>query len=147
LIRDCIGDAFGPLLIGEDPLDVGRLWQKLYHTPSIRWVGRAGVVQMALSAVDVALWDLKAKAAEMPLWRLLGGDGGIRLEAYNTDGGWLNWSRQQLIGCARAAIDEGFRGIKLKIGSPNPLDDVDRVAAVREAIGPNVKLMVDANGR
>ena len=147
LIRDCIGDAFGPLLIGEDPLDVGRLWQKLYHTPSIRWVGRAGVVQMALSAVDVALWDLKAKAAEMPLWKLLGGDGRKRLEAYNTDGGWLNWSRQQLIECARAALDEGFRGIKLKIGIPNPLDDVDRVAAVREAIGPNVKLMVDANGR
>ncbi len=147
LIRDCIGEAFAPLLVGEDPRDPGRLWLKLYHTPSIRWVGRAGMTQMALSAIEIALWDLKAKAAEMPLWKLLGGDGSKPLEAYNTDGGWLNWSRQQLIDSARASIDEGFRGIKLKIGSPNPSDDIDRVAAVREAIGPVVKLMVDANGR
>jgi len=147
LIRDCMAHAFAPLLLGEDPGDGGRLWQKLYHEPSIRWVGRTGIVQMALSALDVALWDLRAKAAGAPLWRLLGGNGRKRLEAYNTDGGWLNWTRQQLVDCARAAVEEGFRGIKLKVGSPDPLDDLDRIAAVREAIGPRVKLMIDANGR
>jgi len=147
LIRDCISGTFAPLLVGEDPRDVGRLWRKLYHAPSIRWVGRAGITQMALSAIEIALWDLKAKAADMPLWKLLGGDGGKRLEAYNTDGGWLNWSRRRLIDCARASVDEGFRGVKLKIGSDHPRDDLDRVAAVREAVGPSVKLMVDANGR
>jgi len=147
LIRDCIGEAFAPLLIDEDPCQVGRIWQKLYHSPSIRWVGRAGIVQMALSAVDVALWDIKAKVAGMPLWKYLGGDGQKRLEAYNTDGGWLNWTRAQLIDCARAAVDEGFRGVKLKVGSADPLDDVARIAAVRAAIDRRVRLMVDANGR
>lgn len=102
LIRDCIGEAFAPLLVGEEPCQVGRIWQKLYHAPSIRWVGLSGIVQMALSAIDVALWDIKAKAAEMPLWKYLGGDGQKRLEAYNTDGGWLNWTRKQLVDCARA---------------------------------------------
>jgi L-alanine-DL-glutamate epimerase-like enolase superfamily enzyme len=102
---------------------------------------------MALSAIDVALWDIKAKATEMPLWQFLGGDGRKRLEAYNTDGGWLNWTRQQLVDCARAAVAEGFRGIKLKVGSSDPLVDVQRIAAVREAIDPGVKLMVDGNGR
>jgi L-alanine-DL-glutamate epimerase-like enolase superfamily enzyme len=147
LIRDCIAEAFAPLLVGEDPSEVGRIWQKLYHSPSIRWVGRAGIVQMALSAIDVALWDIKTKAAEMPLWKYLGGDGRKRLLAYNTDGGWLNWTRKQLVECARAAVGEGFHGIKLKVGSPDPADDLARIAAVREAIDQPVRLMIDANGR
>jgi L-alanine-DL-glutamate epimerase-like enolase superfamily enzyme len=146
-IVQVIAEAFAPLLIGEDPREVRRLWQKLYHEPSIRWVGRAGITQMALAALDVALWDLKAKDAGLPLWKLLGGGEGKRLEAYNTDGGWLNWSRRQLVDCARAMVDEGFPGIKLKVGSPDPGDDLDRVAAVREAVGPRVHVMVDANGR
>lgn len=146
LIRDAIGQAFGPLLEGEDPLEVRALWQKLYSHPPIRWVGRAGIVQMALSAVDIALWDLKAKAAGVPLWKLLGGCGSKRLEAYNTDGGWLNWAKQQLVDSAKETVAEGFRGLKLKIGSPDPSDDLRRIEAVREAIGPGAKLMVDANG-
>ena len=147
LIRDCIRHAFGPLLTGEDPRDVRRLWEKLYHEPSIRWVGRAGITQMALSAIDVALWDLKAKAAEMPLWKLLGGDENKRLEAYNTDGGWINWTVQQLVESAQAEVKEGFRGLKLKVGHPDFFTDLERIEAVRKVIPPGVKLSVDANGR
>lgn len=146
-IKSLIGEAYGPLLIGEDPQCVRALWQKLFHAPGIRWVGRAGIAQMALAAVDVALWDLKAKDAGLPLWKLLGGAQTKRLAAYNTDGGWLNWSREQLVECARAMVAEGFAGLKIKIGSPDPHDDLDRLAAVREAVGPRILVMVDANGR
>ncbi len=147
LIRDCIRHAYAPLLTGEDPHNVAQLWEKLYHHPSIRWVGRAGITQMALSAVDIALWDIKAKAAGMPLWKLLGGNEHKKLEAYNTDGGWINWSVDQLVECAKASVDEGFRGLKLKVGSLDPNDDLRRIKAVRDVIQPHVKLSVDANGR
>ncbi|MCC6127306.1 MAG: mandelate racemase/muconate lactonizing enzyme family protein [Pirellulales bacterium] len=147
LIRDCIVHAFGPALVGEDPREVGYLWEKLFRIPSILWVGRMGITQLALSAIDVALWDLKAKAAGVPLWKLLGGGESRRIEAYNTDGGWLNWSKTQLVDDAKRLVSEGFRGIKIKIGSPDPLDDLERIAAVRKAIGPRVQFMVDANGR
>jgi len=145
LIRDCIGESLGPLLVGEDPISVRALWHRLYSTSGVHWVGRAGVTQMALSAVDIALWDIKAKAADMPLWRLLGGSESARVEAYNTDGGWLNWSKQELVDCARAMVADGFRGVKIKIGKPDSHEDLDRIEAVRNAIGPRVNLMVDAN--
>ncbi len=145
LIRDCIGQAFGPMLMGRDPLGARGLWNELASSPAVRWVGRAGVTQMALAAIDIALWDIKAKAAELPLWKLLGGTPGALL-AYNTDGGWLNWSKKQLIEGAKKTLDDGFRGVKLKIGSPDPHDDLDRIQAVRDCIGPRVNLMVDANG-
>jgi L-alanine-DL-glutamate epimerase-like enolase superfamily enzyme len=145
LIRDCIGEVYWPLLTGEDPLEVRALWEKMSSCPGVRWAGRAGITQMALSAVDVALWDIKAKAAGVPLWKLLGGNAAKRIEAYNTDGGWLNWSREQLVDCAAAMVDAGFRGVKIKIGGPDPEDDLQRIEAVRDAIGPRVKLMVDAN--
>jgi L-alanine-DL-glutamate epimerase-like enolase superfamily enzyme len=147
LISDCIEHAFAPALMGEDPQEVVHLWKKLYQIPSIRWVGRSGITQLALSAIDVALWDLKAKEAKMPLWKLLGGGQSCRIVAYNTDGGWLNWTKSQLVDDARRIVGEGFRGVKIKIGSPDPLDDLDRIEAVRKAIGPRVQFMVDANGR
>ena len=146
LIRRCIADAYGELLLGEDPLETQHLWSKLYHAPGIRWVGRAGITQMALSAIDIALWDIKAKAAQQPLWKLLGGNDGKRIEAYNSDGGWLNLSKQQLVDAAHATAAQGFRGLKLKIGSPHPADDVERVGAVRAGVDRQMKVMVDADG-
>lgn len=148
LITACISEGYAPLLIGEDPLEVRHLWHKLYHHSPILWVGRAGITHLALSAVDTALWDLKAKAAGMPLWKLLGGNAGKRVEAYNTDGGWLNWTKEELVDDARRLVEgEGYRGVKVKVGSPDPYDDLERVEAVRRVIGPRVKLMVDVNGR
>lgn len=71
-----------------------------------------------------------------------------QIQAYNTDGGWLNWTQEQLVAdCRRLTEQEGYQGVKIKVGSPNPNHDLHRVAAVREAIGPDVSLMVDANGR
>ena len=73
LITACIGNCYAPLLLGEDASEGRRLWQKLARAPALQWVGRAGITQLALAAVDVALWDLRAKAAGVPLWHLLGG--------------------------------------------------------------------------
>src|SRR5690606_32605579 len=91
LIADCIEHSYGPLLLGADPLEVQHLWQKLHRHSPVMWVGRGGITHLALGAVDIALWDLKAKAADMPLWKLLGGSAEKRVQGYNTDGGWLNW--------------------------------------------------------
>src|SRR4051794_499582 len=118
LITDCIVHSFRPLLLGKDPREVRALWERLYRHSPIYWVGRAGITHLALGAIDLALWDLKAKAAEQPLWKLLGGSAAKKVEAYNTDGGWLNWPLDVLIAdCRRMVQDEGFRAVKIKIGS------------------------------
>jgi L-alanine-DL-glutamate epimerase-like enolase superfamily enzyme len=148
LITACIGTCYAPLLIGEDALDGRRLWLKLSREPALQWVGRAGITQLALAAVDVALWDIRAKAADMPLWKLLGGAAREKVEAYNTDIGWLSLSTEQIIDGARRAIDiEGFRRIKVKVGHADPVTDVRRLEAVRRAIGPDVTIAVDGNGK
>lgn len=147
LISNCISETYAPLLIGEVAHDVQKLWAKLCYFPPAQWVGRSGITRLALSAVDIALWDLKAKAARLPLWRFLGGDSSKKVEAYNTDGGWLNWTLKELVSDAKRLTEEGYKGVKIKIGSSDPNLDLERVAAVREVIGPRVKLMVDANGK
>src|SRR5581483_3536402 len=148
LITSCIAETYAPLLIGEDPRETLYLWQKLGRFPPVQWVGRSGITHLALSAVDIALWDIKAKAAGVPLWKLLGGSQQKRVMAYNTDGGWLNWPLDKLIDDARCSVEErGFQGIKIKVGSPDPNDDLKRLDAVRRTIGPHIQLMVDANGR
>ena len=148
LIVSCIQDTYAPLLLGENAHAVQHLWDKLSRFPPAQWVGRAGITQLALSAVDVALWDLKAKAAGVPLWQLLGGSSAKDLAAYNTDGGWLNWPLDTLVDDTRRLVEEeGFPGVKIKVGSRPISRDLERVEAVRRAIGPEVTLMVDANGR
>ena len=148
LITTCIATCYAPLLVGEDSSDITRLWRRLNRHPPLQWVGRSGITQLALAAVDVALWDLKAKRAEMPLWRLLGGATCAELMAYNTDIGWLSIPDDKLVAGARTAIEEdGFRGIKVKVGHDDPRRDLDRLEAVRKAIGPGTMLAVDGNGR
>ena len=148
LVVSCIAKGYAPLLIGEDALDGYRLWQKLAHFPAIRWVGRAGIAHLALAAIDIALWDLRAKAARMPLWKLLGGASKEKLEAYNTDIGWLSIAKEDLVAKSKRAIEfDGFRRLKLKVGHDDPLDDIERIEAVRSAVGPRVTIAIDANGR
>jgi L-alanine-DL-glutamate epimerase-like enolase superfamily enzyme len=147
LITDCIKNTYGPLLEGEEGDDTQRLWRKLCYFPPSRWVGRAGITHLALAAVDIALWDLKAKAAGVPLWKLLGGLRPDGIDAYMTDGTWLNLSKQQIVDNARRSIQEkGFIGVKMWVGKPDPYEDLERIEAVRQAIGPKAKLMVDCNG-
>ncbi len=148
LIVDCILNSYGVHLIGQDPNEVRALWEKLHKQSEIYWVGRAGITHLALGAIDIALWDLKAKSAGLPLWKLLGGSASKRIQAYNTDGGWLNWSLETVVAdCKRLVEEEGYRAVKLKVGGPNPQDDLRRVEVVRQALGPEIRIMTDANGR
>lgn len=148
LITACIGNCYAPLLIGESAGERRRLWQKLARAPALQWVGRAGITQLALAAVDVALWDLNAKAAGVPLWHLLGGPTRPKLDAYNTDVGWLSIPDAALVtACRRAVEHDGFRRIKIKVGNDDVGVDLERLEAVRTAIGPNVTLAIDGNGK
>lgn len=148
LITDCIEGTFADLVVGRDVLAAEAINEDLQRHPPALWVGRGGIVTLAIAALDMALWDLKARILGQPLWKLLGGDDGKRLEAYNTDGGWLNWSEEELVADSRRLTEEaGFRGIKIKLGKESAVEDLRRVELVRKAIGPDVKLMVDANGR
>jgi L-alanine-DL-glutamate epimerase-like enolase superfamily enzyme len=131
-----------PLLMGEDAVATERVWEKLWW--GLHWVGRGGIFSLAQSAVDIALWDLKAHAAQTPLATLLGGFRD-RVPTYNTDGGWLNHSTEELVSEASEKVEQGFGGIKVKVGKESLREDVERVSAVREEIGPDVPLMVDAN--
>jgi L-alanine-DL-glutamate epimerase-like enolase superfamily enzyme len=147
LITDAVEHTYGPLLMGETVGDIERLWHKLHGFPPALWVGRAGILKLAQAAIDVALWDLKAKQAGVPLWRLLGGTRPEGIEAYNTNCGWLSIPLDDLVdGCRRLVEEEGWRGLKIKVGSADPRCDIERVRAVRKTVGGAVRLMVDANG-
>lgn len=143
LLCGAIDKYLAPMLIGRDAAAIGDLWGQLYWSP-LHWVGRAGVTHMALGMVDVALWDLAAQRAQLPLWRMLGG-AHRELETYNTDGGWLNLSPDELIADTCAMAEAGWRRVKVKVGSGDLAADLDRVRRVREVLPGSVKLMVDAN--
>jgi L-alanine-DL-glutamate epimerase-like enolase superfamily enzyme len=130
-----------PLLLDEDPRQVERLWDKMYRGD--RGVRRVGIAGMALSALDIGLWDLAAKAAGLPLYRLWGGFND-RIPAYGS-GGWGRYTEKDLIEEAERYAAMGCRYYKMKIHHPDPLANRARVAAVRKALGPGVRMMVDAN--
>lgn len=131
-----------PMLIGEDPSDIGRLWAKLCWAGAS--VGRSGLAVQAIAAFDVALYDLKARRAGLPLAKLLGAYRDS-VACYNTSGGFLHTPLEQLLVNAQASIERGIGGIKLKVGQPDRALDLKRVAAVRQQLSEGVALMVDAN--
>ncbi len=130
------------VLIGEDPSDIGKLWVKLCWAGAS--VGRSGLATQAIAAFDVALWDLKAKRASLPLSKLLGSYRDS-VRTYNTSGGFLHTPIEQVLENSAAALESGIGGIKLKVGQPDWRTDVARVTAVREYLDDDVPLMVDAN--
>ncbi len=131
-----------PVLIGEDPSDIGKLWDKLCWAGAS--VGRSGMATQAIGAFDVALWDLKAKRANLSLAKLLGAYRDS-VRCYNTSGGFLHTPIDQLMVNASASIACGIGGIKLKVGQPDGALDIARVTAVRKHLGDAVPIMVDAN--
>jgi L-alanine-DL-glutamate epimerase-like enolase superfamily enzyme len=131
-----------PALIGEDPNDIARLWDKLYWAGAS--AGRSGLATQAIGAFDVALWDVKARRANLSLAKLLGAHR-ESVRCYNTSGGFLHTPIDQLKVNAAASVARGIGGIKLKVGQPDGRIDMQRVQAVREHLGDGVPLMVDAN--
>ena len=130
-----------PLLLGEDPLAVERLWEKMYRGD--RGVRRVGIAGMALSALDIGLWDLVGKAAKLPLYKLWGAVTD-RVACYGS-GGWAKYTEKDLLAEAERYAGMGCRYYKMKIHDPDPLINRGRVAAVRKTLGPGVRLMVDVN--
>lgn len=131
-----------PALIGENPSDIGKLWDKLAWAGAS--VGRSGLSTQAIGAFDVALWDLKAKRAKLPLAKLLGAHRDS-VQCYNTSGGFLHTPLEQLLENTTLSREKGIGGIKLKVGQPDRKLDLHRVDTVRKHLGDDFPLMVDAN--
>ncbi len=136
-------DDISPLFIGEEALDHRRLAAKAYWR--LQTVGRRGLVPQAYSAFDLALWDLKGKAAGLPLHKLLGG-ARDSAPVYGSDAAWLWMSVEEILEASRPYLDQGMMGVKVKVGA-SPEEDADRLTRLREALGDETWLAVDANER
>lgn len=145
LIAEAVESLLEPMLVGEDPRDTERLWRKLYD--GTVQIGRAGVVLRAISTVDIALWDCKAKAADQPLYKLLGGYADS-VPSYASGGYYRDdKGHEGLRAEMRRYLEEGHDVVKMKVGRRSVAEEVERVAAVREEIGPDRTLLLDANGK
>ena len=131
-----------PLLIGQDPIDVERLWHRMW-VPKL--IGRRGLTTRAISAIDIGLWDLRAKVAGLPLYKMLGGYRDrvpiYMAGGYYVEGKGLKELAEEMVGY----VEWGARAVKMKIGALSIREDVERIKVVREAIGLDVKLLIDAN--
>lgn len=129
------------LVAGHDADRIEWLWNHLWW--GLHYGGRGGPTVLALSAFDMALWDLKAKRANLPLWKLLGGnDAAVSCYAGGID---LMLSIPDLLKQTDGNLEKGFRAIKMKVGRPSLKEDVERIAAMRRHLGDEFPLMVDAN--
>jgi L-alanine-DL-glutamate epimerase-like enolase superfamily enzyme len=135
-------DHLAPRLLGRNPLHIEAIWKDLFFHTHATAVG--AITSLALACVDTALWDWRARSQQLPLWQLLGG-AQHRVPVYTTEGGWLHLGADELVAQTLAAQAQGFKGAKIKIGRPHVSEDVARLAAVREAVGPGFELMTDAN--
>ena len=133
-----------PMLIGEDSLRVEGLWEELYQDTLLQ--GRVGAVMRALSALDMALWDLNASSAGLPLYQYLGASAWDSVPAYASGGYYLRGKSPRLLGKELEAFArQGYSAVKIKVGRLSPAEEEARVRAARAAIGPEVDLMLDAN--
>ena len=151
-----INGNFAPLLVGEDPRDITRLWEVMYngsrdhyalaHGRVFPALGRRGVTISAISGIDIALWDVLGQSLNAPVWRLLGGRKAKRMPAY-ASGGWAGADKigEQLNGYVAQG---GFKAVKMRVGVMDGAvhNSVARVKAARAAIGPDIQLMCDAHG-
>ena len=143
-VRECVNREIAPILLGRDPLPTERHWYDLFHRLNPR--AQTGAWSSAVSAVDIALWDIKGKALGQPVWRLLGGYSQT-VPAYVTFG-LMEYSREELVEAAKMFIAQGFNKLKMVVainGAKDPAEDAARVRVVREAVGEGVELIVDAN--
>ena len=130
-----------PFLLGKNGSDIAQLYDEMYW--HIHYVGRGGISSFAISAIDIALWDIKGKRDQLPLWKMAGGTSD-RARAY-CGGIDLAFSLEKLENSVQGYLDRGFNGVKIKVGKPDLGEDVERVAAVRNCIGEDTVFMVDAN--
>ena len=131
------------LLLGADPRRIEQIWERMWRC--LHYVGRGGLAAFAMSAVDIALWDLQARSQGQPLWKLLGGYAGeARAYAGGID---LQLGPDELVEQTRCNLQKGFRAVKIKVGRDKLSEDLARLRSVRDLLGADVPLMVDANNR
>ncbi len=152
---DCYGPAavcksivdtlLKPSVVGRDPFDVEVIWEALYN--KVKDYGLSGMTISGISGIDIALWDIIGKACKKPIHKLIGGCFRPKVQAYATGLYFKDMARvtEQAVAEARSYVEQGFGAIKMKIGLGALKKDIDRIAAVRDAIGSEVLLMVDAN--
>jgi D-arabinonate dehydratase len=145
VIAQAVESVLAPMVEGEDPRDTARLWSEMFD--GTVQIGRKGVMLRAISCIDTALWDIKAKAADMPLYKLLGGHAdevpAYASGGYYREGKGLEGLRAEM----ERYVDRGHDVVKMKVGREPVEDEVERVRVAREAIGPNRVLLLDANGK
>jgi L-alanine-DL-glutamate epimerase-like enolase superfamily enzyme len=142
--KSLIVHSMAQKLIGRDPFETEVIWQELFQF--LRGVGRKGLMLCALSAVDIAIWDLKGKLIGLPLYKLFGGCK-TRIPVY-ASGGWTSYEDDLLVSDMKRMVADGYNMLKFKVGvegGANPARDVKRVEKVRNAVGENIGLMLDAN--
>ena len=130
-----------PMLVGHDGGEVEALYDAMqWH---VHYVGRGGIASFAISAIDIALWDLRCQALDQPLWQVAGGTG----KTCKASGGGIDlaYPLPKLLRHVQSYIDAGLGGVKIKIGQPDMADDIARIRAVRSQIGPDAAFMIDAN--
>lgn len=151
-----LNHEFGPRLVGRDASQITPIWEDLYSGTrraaaasrghSLPELARRGLTIAAISAIDMALWDIRGKALDQPVWSLLGGRSADRLPAYASGG----WADAEGIGAQLLSYVEegGFGAVKMRVGSMDgtPQNSAARVRAARQALGPSIELMVDAHG-
>ena len=142
--REVIERTLKPILLGQNALHIEKLWDEMFW--AVRGFGRKGLAFSALSAVDIALWDLKAKYYETPLYQLLGPY--VETVQVYGSGGWTHLSQGELVAEQCGYVERGMKAVKMKVGKDfgqSEREDVARLAAVREAVGPEVEIFIDAN--
>ncbi|MEM6318748.1 MAG: mandelate racemase/muconate lactonizing enzyme family protein [Bacteroidota bacterium] len=140
-IKAMVEHDLAPALLGKDGTDIDGTYDFMeWH---IHYVGRGGITSFAISTIDIALWDIRCKMAEKPLWQLAGGANNT-CQAY-CGGIDLMFSMEKLLNNIQGYLDSGFNAVKIKIGRDNLQEDIERIAAVRRLIGKDRVFMVDAN--
>lgn len=144
LFVTAVEQLLAPVLIGQDSHAVERLWESMFNESILQ--GRAGTVMRAISALDTALWDLNARAAKLPLHRFLGAYELDTVAAYASGGYYLEGKTPEMLGEEMASyVAKGFNAVKMKSGRLSPVQEEARLRAVREAVGPDVEIMMDFN--
>jgi D-arabinonate dehydratase len=143
VVLTAVNDALKPLVMGQDSFDTERLWDKMYRTTLT--VGRKGAVIRALSTIDIALWDIKGRALEKPLYKLLGAYTD-KVPVYSSGGYYRQGeSFQEMADEMARIVERGFGSIKIKVGALSFTEEVKRIETLRRTVGDGVEILVDAN--
>jgi L-alanine-DL-glutamate epimerase-like enolase superfamily enzyme len=144
IAQAAVEELLAPRLIGQESLRVEGLWQEMYQESLLQ--GRSGSVMRAISILDTALWDLNARTAKLPLHLYLGAFVSDKVPAYASGGYYLEGKTPEKLAVELAGyVDQGFKAVKMKVGRGSPAEEEARIEAAREAVGPDVHLMLDAN--